>query len=423
MVKAKRTVLRIFFIVLVAAVLIGGALFYNYAATDETVVPELSVTLNDTPLLYDSLAWHTPVFDGLIYKDYAETVDKSDTVPALNAATFALRVPADYEAALTVRDSVGNALTAVTQPGEWKYTTVQNGVHTYDITVSAPRTGGSAYGEWHYSGRFCIDVAPAITLSSDSVTQGEILTVLVTGLGNLPLPEMEQNLSYAHFAKCASGYSAEIGVGYNVTPGTYVISVHCGELSMTKTIAVLPRSFERQDMTIDGDIIASTNTADASAQWRDAIWSLYETADDTVYWKDIFRSPVDCDVVNTSYGLFRYTNGGSTPDRHAGVDFDSDEGDPVYAPNNGRVVYAGFLTLTGNTVVIEHGAGLKSYIFHMKTLHCAKGDMVKTGELIGEVGSTGYSTGPHMHYEVKIGRQSIDPLPLLDGTSGLYLVS
>ncbi|MEG1744831.1 MAG: hypothetical protein RR215_04520, partial [Ruthenibacterium sp.] len=147
MVKAKRTVLRIFFIVLVAAVLIGGALFYNYAATDETVVPELSVTLNDTPLLYDSLAWHTPVFDGLIYKDYAETVDKSDTVPALNAATFALRVPADYEAALTVRDSVGNALTAVTQPGEWKYTTVQNGVHTYDITVSAPRTGGSAYGE------------------------------------------------------------------------------------------------------------------------------------------------------------------------------------------------------------------------------------------------------------------------------------
>ncbi|MEG2930905.1 MAG: hypothetical protein RR825_03885, partial [Ruthenibacterium sp.] len=178
MVKTKRTVLRVFFIILAAAVLIGGALFYNYAATDETVVPELAVTLNDTALIYDSLTWHTPVFDGLVYKHYAEAADKADMMPDLTAATFALRVPAEYTALVTVRDNAGNELVAVTQPGEWKYTATKNGAHTYDITVSVPRTGGSAYGEWHYAGHFNMNVTPAIKLSADSLTQGEVLTVL-----------------------------------------------------------------------------------------------------------------------------------------------------------------------------------------------------------------------------------------------------
>lgn len=74
----------------------------------------------------------------------------------------------------------------------------------------------------------------------------------------------------------------------------------------------------------------------------------------------------------------------------------------------------------GNTVVIEHGGGLKSYFFHLDSLACKQGDIVEKEQLIGQAGSTGYSTGPHLHYEARIGNQSIDPDQLFNGSSGLY---
>lgn len=98
----------------------------------------------------------------------------------------------------------------------------------------------------------------------------------------------------------------------------------------------------------------------------------------------------------------------------------TDLGDAVWAPGRGKVVYAGFLQMTGNTVVIEHGGGLKSYFFHLDSLACKQGDIVEKEQLIGQAGSTGYSTGPHLHYEARIGNQSIDPDQLFNGSSGLY---
>lgn len=407
-------------IALLSILLIGGALAYIYSNTDETVVPEAAVTLNGEPLFYSSATWNTPVFDGLVYKTCSVAVDRAESSQVINEPTFALRAPAQDVAEIIVRDSMGTEMTAVEQPGEYKYTAERNGVYTYELVVTVPKTQGAAYGEYRYTGRFTVDVQPAIHFSSETVRQGGVLTVLVTGMAGLPTPELEQNLSYAHFAKHGTGYAAVIGVGYNATPGAYVVNVSCGELRATQTITVEATEFERQDMTIDDDVAASTNTAAAAAEWRAAIWTLYETADDTIYWKDDFRVPLNKVELNTSYGLFRYTNGATTAERHAGIDLDGETGDTVYAPNNGRVAYAGFLTMTGNTVVIEHGAGLKSYFFHMDSLTCKTDEMVNTGDVIGAVGSTGYSTGPHLHYEVKIGRQSINPMALFDGTSSIY---
>lgn len=103
-------------------------------------------------------------------------------------------------------------------------------------------------------------------------------------------------------------------------------------------------------------------------------------------------------------------NGGATPERHGGVDIAAALGTPVQCPADGLVEYAGFLQLSGNTIVIEHGGGLKSYFYHMDSLDVATGDRVEKGRLLGAVGTTGYSTGPHLHYEVKIGREERLPL-------------
>ena len=125
-------------------------------------------------------------------------------------------------------------------------------------------------------------------------------------------------------------------------------------------------------------------------------------------------------TITSSFGLYRYINGSTTASRHQGIDIAAPEGTPVPASNRGQVVFADFVIMTGNTVVIEHGAGLKTIYMHLSEIDCAEGDIVEQGDIIGLVGSTGYSTGPHLHFEVRIGDQSVSPWPLIDGTSDIY---
>ena len=70
--------------------------------------------------------------------------------------------------------------------------------------------------------------------------------------------------------------------------------------------------------------------------------------------------------------------------------------------------------MTGNTVVIEHGYGLKSIYYHMSELDCKVGDMVKKGDIIGKVGSTGFSTGPHLHFSMAVNTVWINPWQFID---------
>ena len=123
----------------------------------------------------------------------------------------------------------------------------------------------------------------------------------------------------------------------------------------------------------------------------------------------------------TKCGARRYSNGDrSTMRSHNGMDIAVAEGTPVYAPNNGRVVLAEYLLNTGNTVVIEHGGGLKTYYFHMVELTTEAGAIGQQGDQIGAVGTTGYSTGPHLHFEVRIGDQPISPQILVEEGAGIY---
>ena len=76
--------------------------------------------------------------------------------------------------------------------------------------------------------------------------------------------------------------------------------------------------------------------------------------------------------------------------------------------------------MTGNTVIIEHGGGLKTYYLHMSEIDCEEGQIVEKGDIIGLVGSTGYSTGAHLHFEVRIGSYAVNPWRLFDGSSTIY---
>lgn len=95
---------------------------------------------------------------------------------------------------------------------------------------------------------------------------------------------------------------------------------------------------------------------------------------------------------------------------HNGLDFTAPQGTPIYATGDGQVTTAGMGTGTGNHVTINHGYGYETEYMHMVRIKARQGQRVKRGEIIGWVGNTGASTGPHCHYEVHINGNPVDPV-------------
>jgi murein DD-endopeptidase MepM/ murein hydrolase activator NlpD len=100
-------------------------------------------------------------------------------------------------------------------------------------------------------------------------------------------------------------------------------------------------------------------------------------------------------------------------DFHPGLDISADKGDPVYATADGKVTHAASAGNYGNLVIVEHGYGLETRYGHLSTFKATVGQQVKRGDLLGLVGSTGRTTGPHLHYEVRANGRILNPLRLL----------
>lgn len=115
----------------------------------------------------------------------------------------------------------------------------------------------------------------------------------------------------------------------------------------------------------------------------------------------------------TSYFGWRTHPIFGTTKYHSGMDIAVDYGTPIYATNNGTVVYSGWLGGYGNCVMIDHGGGLVSLYGHNQSLTVSEGQYVNKGTVIAYAGSTGYSTGPHCHFEMRLHGEVTEPLNYL----------
>ncbi|AAC07844.1 M23 family metallopeptidase [Aquifex aeolicus] len=122
--------------------------------------------------------------------------------------------------------------------------------------------------------------------------------------------------------------------------------------------------------------------------------------------------PLNKLVVTSEFGEIRLING-KRKSVHRGVDFRAKEGELVYAIMPGKVRLTGNFFFTGNTVIVEHGQGLYSLYAHLSEILVKEGQLVKAGELIGRAGSTGRSTGPHLHLGLYLNGIPFNPLSLL----------
>ncbi len=356
---------------------------------------------------------------------YAEcTLEAERPAAAMQLETqelqWSLEVPQDYAAQLTVTAEDGGIVYDGAVDGVYTRSFAANGTDTGALVLTREDEHGSVTFSYAFS--VTLDVQTAVTLSAQTVSQGDVVAVLVSG--NLFGEEMtlSTELGLCDFVPldAPGSYGAFVPVAYNRGVGKWPIEVTVGAQTQTLTVQVENRDFTVQHMTISQEIADNTwNSAAASAEYRAAIYPLYELTDNDRQWDGPFIQPVSDYRLTTEYGLWRYTNGVYS-ERHSGIDMACPLGTPIVAPQGGTVLFADHLQLTGYTIVIAHGGGVKSMFYHMNSIDVAPGDRVTAGQKIAEVGTTGYSTGPHLHYEVKIGSQSIDPFQLFDGSSGLF---
>lgn len=137
------------------------------------------------------------------------------------------------------------------------------------------------------------------------------------------------------------------------------------------------------------------------------------------YWSGAFTSPVPPELAgaySSYYGGRRSYNGSGYYYFHSGLDFFSLMGGDIYAAAPGKVVFTGSLLLHGNTTLLDHGWGVYTLYAHQSEILVQVGQKVSGGEQIGRVGSTGRSSGPHLHFEVWVGGLQVDPLDWLENT-------
>jgi murein DD-endopeptidase MepM/ murein hydrolase activator NlpD len=126
-----------------------------------------------------------------------------------------------------------------------------------------------------------------------------------------------------------------------------------------------------------------------------------------------YRKPVIGEVEFTSGFGVRSDPFLGRPAMHTGLDFRAATGDPVRATANGKVVSSGWAGGYGRMVEVDHGNGLSTRYGHLSEVNVKVGDAIKIGQVIGAVGSTGRSTGPHLHYETRIDGEAVDPQKFL----------
>ncbi|MGB9179281.1 MAG: peptidoglycan DD-metalloendopeptidase family protein [Pyrinomonadaceae bacterium] len=123
--------------------------------------------------------------------------------------------------------------------------------------------------------------------------------------------------------------------------------------------------------------------------------------------------PVDSGRLTDDFGGRFNPFGGYGTEFHTGQDIATAWGTPVAATANGTVIFAGWQSGYGQVVVIDHGGGLTTRYGHLSHVDASVGQTIKRGDIVGNVGSTGRSTGPHLHYEVRLNDEPVDPMQYL----------
>ncbi|MBO9997902.1 MAG: M23 family metallopeptidase [Cyanobacteria bacterium SID2] len=252
-----------------------------------------------------------------------------------------------------------------------------------------------------------------VRVAPDRPRLGDTLSVMVrTDDPDLPHPTVSVNgRTYETFLVGTNRYRAFLPTTPLEAPGTRTLQVSGDGAVETVSVVVSDRSFPIQEIWLSPE----TNAIEGTDYEFDLVDAFKQLVSPERLWTGPFRPPSD-GPVTTVYGVRRYYNGEWAENYyHRGIDYAAPAGAPVLAAARGRVALVGResqgFELHGNTVGLDHGQGVTTIYLHLSRIDVREGQLVEAGQPIGAVGSTGISTGPHLHWGLYVRGESVDPLP------------
>lgn len=201
-----------------------------------------------------------------------------------------------------------------------------------------------------------------------------------------------------------------VGVGATgafFTPGAPELTVKTANGLWSQPWRFVPGIWDHDQITLTGAAAAIDQAAIAAE--RERMFAIWSQVTPEPLWQGPFRTPIDDYLgISSTYGARRSYNGGPYSSYHEGVDFSAYRGTPVFAAGDGVVVLAEPLYVRGGAVVIDHGLSIFSGYYHMSAVHAAPGQQVSAGDLIGEVGTEGLSSGNHLHWDFLVAEVWVD---------------
>ena len=200
---------------------------------------------------------------------------------------------------------------------------------------------------------------------------------------------------------------------------TYSLKVIISTGDAQKKEITLPFSIQKKQFVSERIVLDARNTGirkDASPERRAQIEKLNNilatVTPQDVYTLKPFTIPVDSKRITSGFGdrrVFEYTDKKTSTSLHYGIDYGVPTGTPVHSCAEGKVVLAENRISTGWSVVVEHLPGLYSLYYHLDSLGVHEGQYVKQGERLGLSGATGLATGPHLHWEIRLNMEAVNP--------------
>ncbi len=181
-----------------------------------------------------------------------------------------------------------------------------------------------------------------------------------------------------------------------------------GDTALYLPVTIKSGNFRRQNIQVS----SQTKGLEPEPGELEAVERLKRDTGPQKYWQVPLLTPTT-DCANSPFGVLRYHNGVYTGNYHKGLDFKSPMGRPVKATAGGDVKIAKKMRLHGGTIGLDHGQGLSSIYIHLSKITVKTGQHVRAGDVIGEVGATGFATGPHLHWGLFVNGVPINPLQWL----------
>jgi len=266
--------------------------------------------------------------------------------------------------------------------------------------------------------------AATLKVGQSAPQPGDVLTVTVwpavgekiTGIGMAAFDTAEVKF----FQKSDGSARAFLGFPFDRSGGTYTLRARvrverggrASEQIISTTMRAADRNFPTQRIRMSAGTARTMSRTDALRKEKRLVQSTMKNSYTAPLWNGAWVVPTKGQS-SSAYGRKRYVNG-KWWGQHNGADVKAPSGATVVASNSGRVVLSQYLpTLRGNTIVIDHGCNVFTIYMHLSKRDAKVGDTVAKGQLIGRVGATGFVTGPHLHWEVRVGWEPCDPFKVV----------